>query len=449
MARHSALMVLNHLDRSGQSLDAAMAHLIDEKQSLSRLDRSFVNHLVYGVLRWRRRLDWVIAAFSHVRLDRIEPPVRNLLRLALFQMMFMDRVPVSAAVNTAVELSKSLGEKWVVKYVNALLRKAAAEHAQVPLPDPETDPAAHLAVSRSFPDGMVHRWLERFGLPETTALCDALNRLPPITVRTNTMKTDRETLHRALLVEARAVRETLYSNVGLSFSHPKLPLPNLASYQRGWFQVQDEAAQLVTRLLEPRTGETVMDACAGLGGKTGYLAQLMQNRGRIVAVDVDKDKLARLRSEMMHLGFSIVTTNTRDLDGAVPQPPTRRFDRILLDAPCSGLGVLRRHPDAKWKDALQHLDRHHERQVRFLEHLAPLLKKGGVLLYAVCSMEPEETDRTIAAFLQRRPEFTVQPPAEIGFDNRTGLVSQDGCFRSFPHRHDMDGFFAARLKRMQ
>ncbi len=450
IARHNAFKVLNLVDESQRPLDAVMEEILPEGRFPSKRDRAFIQTIVYGVLRWRGRIDWIIDHFSNVKIQRIDPKVLNALRMGLFQIIFLDRVPASAAVNTSVELTKTVAEPYVVKFVNAILRKAGAAHTDVPFPQFDRDPAASITATQSFPEWLVKRWLKRFGPEECRALCSFINTIPPITVRVNNLRTNREELHRDLAQETESTTATRHAPMGLSFVNPRLPIPKMTTYQKGWFQVQDEAAQLISLFLAPLSGEKIMDACAGLGGKTGHIAQLMENKGRIIAVDKNRKKLGILRSEMMHLGISTVTTRSMDLT-LTPKAGegTPGFDRILLDAPCSGLGVLRRNPDAKWALAKQNLAPFQKRQIDMLTHLAPLLKVNGTLLYTVCSMEPEENEGVVEAFIQKHPGFMVDKEQENIPDTVRPFIDGDGYFRTFPHVHNMDGFFSVRFKRIK
>jgi 16S rRNA (cytosine967-C5)-methyltransferase len=449
IARHNAFKILNLIDESQKPLDVVMEEVMPESRFPSKRDRAFIQTIVYGVLRWQGRIDWIIDHFSNIKLQRIDPKVLNALRMGLFQIIFLDRVPTSAAVNTSVELSKSVAEPYVVKFVNAILRKASSTHTEVPFPQISQNPVASIAATQSFPEWLVERWLKRFGAEECRALCSFINTIPPITVRVNDLRTNRDELQKVMAQEAESATVTRCSPMGLSFVNPKFPIAKMTAYQNGWFQVQDEAAQLISLFLAPRPGERIMDACAGLGGKTGHIAQLMENKGRIIAVDRDRKKLGILRSEMMHLGISTVTTRSLDLERpSEAGNGAPGFDRILLDAPCSGLGVLRRNPDAKWNKAKQNLASFQKRQIEMLTHLAPLLKVDGILLYTVCSMEPEENEAVVEAFVQSHPGFMVEKDPETIPDVIQSVVDRDGYLRTFPHTHNMDGFFSARLKRI-
>ncbi|MFH2219926.1 MAG: 16S rRNA (cytosine(967)-C(5))-methyltransferase RsmB [Pseudomonadota bacterium] len=448
-ARKTALTVLNTLDSHQKTLDCVLDEVIDHDSSFSRRDRALAYALVYGVLRWRGRLDRIVHHFSKTPLHAIDPSVLNILRLGLFQIIYLNRVPDSAAVNTSVEMAKAFSAPWVVRYVNAVLRNAVRGYQNVSFPDMDKNPVSALAAEKSFPEWLIRRWLKRFGSDETVELCDAINTIPPITVRTNVLKIRRDELVNALGTDADNVEPTGTSPVGISFSNPKRPIFEIKSFQKGCFQVQDEAAQLATFLLNPKPGSIVLDACAGLGGKTGHIAQLMKNHGRVVAMDKNKEKLLQLETEMKRLGISIVSSRVHDLDNPPPLDGFEMFDGILLDAPCSGLGVLRRNPDTKWSVSENAFSRHRERQVKFIENLAHLVKPSGVLVYTVCSTEPEENQDVVNVFLDKHPDFAIDNDSTVLPKQARPLVGETGFFWTFPHLNNMDGFFAVRLKRIK
>ncbi|MFC1813645.1 16S rRNA (cytosine(967)-C(5))-methyltransferase RsmB [Thermodesulfobacteriota bacterium] len=446
-ARKTALSVLNTLDKGHRILDSVLDDVLGKDPSFSPRDKGLIYALVYGVLRWRGNLDWIIGHFSKTPLNRIDPGVLNILRIGLFQIKFLSRIPVSAAINTSVEMTKSFAAPWVVGYVNATLRSAAKGYQTVPFPELSEDPVIAIASKKSFPKWLIARWVSRLGIEETLALCDAINTIPPITIRTNSLKSARKKLIKSLEFDAKHIEKTNYSSTGISFSNPKRPISEIKAFEEGWFQVQDEAAQLVTLLLNPQPGETVLDACAGLGGKTGHIAQMMENHGRLVAMDKDEKKLQRLEVEMTRLGVSIVSILPHDLNYPLSGNRVEMFDRILLDAPCSGLGVLRRNPDTKWSMSKKKLSYHKEKQAKFMENLMHLVKPSGVLVYAVCSTEPEENMAVVKDFLNKHSEFAIEKGGMGLPSNANHLIDQDGFLRTFPHLHSMDGFFSVCLKR--
>lgn len=444
-SRITALEILNQLDNGDKTLDILLDHAHQKKKFSYKKDRALLQAIVFGVLRQQKRLDWIIGHYSNIPIVRINPVVLNILRIGLFQIIYLDRIPVSASVNTSVDLTKMFAPVWTVKFVNAVLRNAASSYEAVPFPDPEKDFPESVSVRKSFPKWMIDRWLDRFGEKETEALCDAINTIAPITVRTNSLRTTREKLFKSLESEVGEIWLSPVSADGISFQNPRLVISELIAFRLGWFQVQDEAAQLMTGLLEPRPRETILDACAGLGGKTGHIAQMMKNTGHLVAMDVEKSKLVRLSHDMNRQYVSIVKTHVHDLNEPLKSKPYTVYDRILLDAPCSGIGVLRRNPDAKWRIKPETLDAFGKRQNLFLDNLAPAVKPGGILVYSVCSFEPEETDMVVKTFLERHPEFTLDKPPQAMLELNPPLFSPEGYFRTFPHKHNMDGFFAARF----
>jgi 16S rRNA (cytosine967-C5)-methyltransferase len=448
-ARNTALKVLNTLDRGLQTLDGSLDAITANTNRLSRRDRSLFNTLIYGVLRWRGRLDYIISRFSNIPLKKIEPTVLNILRLGLFQIIYLDRIPDSAAVNTAVELTRKMGALRAAGFVNALLRKAAVNYSDVAFPALKSDPVAFFATAHSLPAWLARRWYQRYNSETLTILCETINTVPPITIRTNTLKATRQQLMLSLEGDVEHISPAPDAPDGIIMKKLKRPIPDLPAFKNGWFQVQDEAAQLVSLLIDPQAGESVLDACAGLGGKTAHLAQLMQNQGNIVAMDKDEKKLQQLGSEMQRLGISIVRPIRHDLYLNPGTELQGGFDRILLDAPCSGLGVLRRNPDIKWKADKAGLKRHARIQKQFLENLVQLVKPDGILVYAVCSVEPEENEVVIEAFLKKHSEFVIDK--NLGKLPKTihSRIEPATGFKTFPLLNHMDGFYFVRLKRIK
>lgn len=445
-ARSGAVRILSELEQGGRTLDTVFDGLEPEIGLADPRDRDLLNALVFGVLRWRGRVDHIIGSFSKIPLGKIDPPVLNILRIAVFQLAFMDRIPASAAVNTAVDIAKSLARPWAAPFVNAVLRKAADGHRTLRPPDPGQDPVHALAVDGSLPEWLAERWIKRHGYPTAAALCDQVNALPPLTLRANTLKTGRDELARALAPDALGTAPTELAPDGLRLEGLRRRIVELEPFRDGWFQVQDEAAQLVSLLLAPCPGETVLDACAGRGGKTGHLAALMRNQGTITAVDQSRVRLAQLEAEMQRLGVGIVSTCEADLAND-PPAPDRAFHRVLLDAPCSGLGTLRRNPDIKWAAEKRNLDRYHRVQVDLLMQAARLTAPGGRLVYAVCSPEPEETVEVVREFLARNDGFGIDTDASGLPEAARALVDTGGFLQTGLQLRYMDAFFAVRLTR--
>jgi 16S rRNA (cytosine967-C5)-methyltransferase len=431
--------------------------LIERELSGGKLqgpDRGLLTELVYGVLRLQGTLDHIVNQFSRQKTERLEQNVLILLRLGLYQIFFLDRVPVSAAVNETVELAKALAPR-AAGFVNAVLRRADRERDEIRYPDRLRDPAAFLAARHSHPTWICARWLEQVGVEEAESLARIMSEAPPMTARTNTLKISRDSLIARLAAEGASAVATRFSPAGLQVAAP-FPLVRLASFQEGFFTIQDESSQLAALFLAPLPGERVLDVCAAPGGKTTHLAQLMENRGAILAGDAAPRKLALIEETARRLGVTIITTIHLDATRPLAEfssdlsarTAAQRFDRVLVDAPCSGLGVLRRNPEGKWWKTPADIAALVGRQKAILHNVAGLLADGGTLLYATCSTAPEENEDVIADFLSKRPDFMLEDLRML-FPEYAELCTATGCFRSWPHRHGMDGFFAARLRKIK
>ena len=414
---------------------------------LSHEDQALAFELVYGVLRHRATLDWQLNAVASRPVHRMPAVVAAILRLGAYQMRYLDRIPVSAAVNEAVKLAKGVkGRDWT-GVVNGILRNV--NRTEVEWPDMAQDPVNGLSVTYSCPDWLTRRWIDRWGLETAEAMCRHTVTIPPLTLRTNVLRCSREQLEARLGEEGYTVSRTPVSPEGLILEKCG-SLQALPVLQEGWCYVEDEAAQLVPLLLDVQPGHRVLDACAAPGGKCSHLAALMRNRGEIVATDPEPRRLKRLQSNLDTLGITCVETvefsheADRDTSWLHAQ---QGFDRILVDAPCSGLGVLRRHPEAKWQKTSAQLDWHGKRQSGILERVAPYLRTGGVLVYSACSTEPEETTQIVSRFCQDHPEFCCESSAGWLPPHAHSLTNPDGDFLTSGFRYNMDGFFAARLRR--
>jgi 16S rRNA (cytosine967-C5)-methyltransferase len=436
--REKALEILCRVE-AGSFADPLLAAA---REHLDGRDSAFVLELVYGVLRQRSHLDWILERFSAQPLSRTDPATRNLLRLGAYQMLFLDKVPVSAAVNTSTEIAKKHGRKS--GYVNGLLRNLDRNRAGIVPPSPD-DPVNRLAILYSHPPWLVRRWLKRFGSEQTETILRENNRPSRLVLRTNVLKTSREALKQSLETEGAELRETDYSPAALEIlSSPGIQ--RLVSYQAGSFMIQDEAAQLVGMMLCPRPGEEVLDACAAPGGKATHLAELMNNSGRLLALESDPLRIEKIAENRDRLGLSIIKPLHADASswsGVI-------FDKILIDAPCSGLGVLRRHPDGRWNKQESTIRERARFQRAILQNCAGLLKPGGALVYATCTTEPEENESIINEFLARTDgNFVLDDPRPFLPEAARLFIDDQGLFRTFPRDPALDGFFAARMTRKQ
>ena len=444
-ARELALKVLKAVEEEGAYANLALNRIL-EKYRPGKLDRAFATELSYGALRSLNTLDWVLAQFIKQPLSSQTSTVRNILRLGVYQLMFMDRVPPSAACNEGAEMARKHGHAGTVKFVNGVLRNVSRRFKEIQFPGLEDNPVEHISLRYSHPAWMVKRWLEEFGPMDTIALCRANNEPAPNTVRTNTLKTTRPELAERLQREGLTVRETAYAPEGLNIEG-FFSLGSLAAFKEGLFQVQDESSMLAGRALAPAPGSTVIDACSAPGGKTTHLAQLMENRGEILAVDIHPHKLALITENCTRLGINIIEGLTGDAR-ELPEKLYNRADFLLVDAPCSGLGVLRRRPDARWRKEPGQLPAIVKLQAEILDGASRCVKEGGVMVYSTCTITREENWGQVEDFLARHPEFEPEDltsllPSEMDFE---GTLAR-GYLQILPHRHGMDGFFIARMRK--
>ena len=410
-------------------------------------DRALAGEIATGTLRWQAAFDHIISGFASRPISKLDREVLVITRLTIFQLLHLDRVPASAAVNDAVSLTRKAGKKSAAPLVNALLRRVSRERNRLPLPlrpDPTDREGAldYLAITLSHPRWLAARWLDRYGFESAEAWEQFNNTPAALTLRASRLETTREALSDALRSAGVETTVTRLAPDGLIVQHGNPLRSPLAG--SGAFVVQEEASQLVTLMTEVQPGETILDACASPGGKTTAMAADMRNTGLIIATDVRGRRIDLLRQTVAASG----ATNIRivQADASRPLPFPAGFDCALLDAPCSGLGTLRRDPDLKWRrseadfPALQALQRN------MLREVAAVLKPGGRLVYSTCSSEPEENEMLIREFTASSDWRVVRPTTlPVGVE---ALITDEGFFRTLPFRDGVEGFFAAVLRRI-
>jgi 16S rRNA (cytosine967-C5)-methyltransferase len=447
-ARAVALDVLLSVERHHVPADDALdrARAPSQAEGLDARDRALTVELVYGVLRHQSTLDWRLDHVATKSMAKLPARVRAALWLGAYQLLHLDRIPPSAAVNESVALIKAGSPGHWPGFVNAVLRALIREPAP-PWPDPAVDPVRALSVRHACPAWLTERWIARFGVQDAEALCHATTVVPPLTIRVNTLRITRDELAARLAESGHAVRPTRVSPVGLILDKCG-PVTELPPFRDGAFYVEDEAAQLIAPILDPRPGELVLDACAAPGGKTTHLAALMHNTGEIIAVDSSAARLRLVEDNCRRLGIAIVRPIRADATVSLPRNLRERlFDRILVDAPCSGLGVLRRHPEGKWRKEAETLQQHQRIQISLLEQTQRLLRPGGVLVYSTCSSEPEENEQVIDQFCSARTEFRRESVAPWLPRQGSSLVTGQGDLSTMGNHDSMDMFFAARLRK--
>lgn len=437
-ARAAALLSLMDVQTGRFPEDA----LDDHGAGLDRRDRALASALVNGVLRRLTRLEWTLRHFLKKPDKPLELIVQTILNLGLFQLLHLDRVPASAAVNESVNLAKAHGPPWSPKVVNGVLRAVTRAER---LPDPASaglPEIERLAIEWSHPLWLVQRWADELGLEETGALLAANNKIPPLTLRVNTARISREEAAALLSGSAERVEPAAFAPGGLLLHNPKGPAPGLPGFTDGLFAVQDEAAQLIGLLARPQPDEMVLDACAGRGGKALSLAAIAEKP--VWGLDPDQTRLLQARLEARRLGLD----NLRLVQGELVKGPPfgpGSFEIVLVDAPCSNLGVIRRRPDVRWLKSASDPARLAQFQTGLLSAAARLVKPGGRLVYAVCTLTPEETSSVTTAFCQGHPDFSLEPAAKYLPASARSLIGPEGALRTWPHKHGADGFYAAVL----
>lgn len=444
--RELAVEILLKVEKKNAYADILLDHSL-KKASLSSRDRALLTQLVYGALRWRGRIDWYLSQFLHRSLSGTNAYIRNLLRLTLYQLLFLDKVPDYAAVNEGVELAKRHGGARAGGLVNGVVRRILREKDKLPDPDPKDDAILYLSVRWSHPDWLVKKWLGYFGREETESLLKANNQESPLTLRANRLKGDRESLREKLRAGGFNAAPTRWSPQGIQLKSAGAA-DQLPGFQEGFFQVQGEASQLIGYLVDPQPGERVLDACAAPGGKTTHLAELMGDNGELIVTDISVKGLEKLKHNVQRLGLISVrpfaVDVSRGLTGALALP----YDRILVDAPCSGLGTLRSHPEAKWQKDERDIRRLSKLQKKIVRRLSSYLKPGGILVYATCTLTREENEGVVEDFLDHERGFVLDNARDTLPREAKHMVSGK-YFLALPHKHNTDGFFAARMRKVK
>jgi len=447
MPRNLALKTLKNVDGAPGQAERRLESLFSQNPRLSERDRALTVHLVQGVLRWRIRLDWILKQFVRFPFKKIDPQVLNILRLALFQILFLDRVPESAAVNEAVKQSRKMGKKHVVKFVNGILRQICREKDRLPYPLFENEPSLYASVYYSYPMWLVQKWTRELGQDMALQVMKAGNEIPGLTIRANTLRTTRQALLNRLGEEGVEGRAVDFAPEGIELTHFKGAVSRLDAYKAGLFQVQGEAAQICAHLLSPGGVDVVADVCAGLGGKSTHLAELMGDRGRVLALDTSLARLRGLKQNTKRLGIGSVFPVAADVTAPLffLRDPVRK---IMVDGPCSGLGVISKHPDTKLTKKEDDIKRLAMIQKSILSRSCQALCRDGEMLYVTCTISKEENEAVVESFLRENKGMALQdlrrriPP--WGLD----LVDENGFLKTFPHLHGMEGFFAALFRKI-
>ena len=439
--RTCAFVALRSVHR-GAYADAALDRVL-RQGDLSAVDRRLITELVYGSVRRQGTLDALIDQLGKKKAHQQPPDLRTILHLGLYQLRYLNQIPDAAAVNSTVGLAKENGFSGLSGFVNGLLRQyiRLAEKSADPLQVSE-NPVERLSVLYSYPTWIVEVWLEQLGLPETEQLCEWLNQPPVIDLRVNPLRTTIEQVESALQSSGVLVRRVPHLPQALRLIGSTGAIQNLPGFSEGWWTVQDSSAQLVGHLLDPQPGEVVIDACAAPGGKTTHIAELMGDKGTVWACDRAASRLRKLKENTERLQLQSIQIHVGDSRSS---QFNNLGDRVLLDVPCSGLGTLHRHADARWRQSKESIQELSLLQAELLSQVSDWVKPGGVLVYATCTLHPLENEAVIQTFLHSHQSWGIDLPI-INFP-APGLATAKGAVEVWPHRHQMDGFFMIRLRK--
>jgi 16S rRNA (cytosine967-C5)-methyltransferase len=439
---------------------ASIASVVDSafgRYAIDGRERRQVNGLVYGVIRWQRQLDWVLNQFINPRFQ-LDTRHRNILRLGAFQLLHLDGIPAHAAIYETVQLAtshlrRSSGGQKTAGFINAVLRSVQRKGATLAYPPLDTNPTEHIGISLSYPTWLIKQWLQTRGVSWTLAFCRASNQIAPLALRVNSLLTQREEVCQSLEMKGLPVTLSKMAPDGIALENRTITAFDAAGeltlkdiLNRNDIYVQDESAMLVAHLLSPEDAGLIVDLCAAPGGKTTHLAHLMRNTGKIIAVDVSAEKMRLLQKNCRRVDARNVETRVMDATKA-DLGFIKTADAVLIDAPCSGFGTLRRHPDIRWNKTLEQVRTLSELQYNLLKNAATHIKPGGILVYSTCSIEPIENEKVIQRFLAKFPMYTIENARRFLPDVPASAITPEGFVQTFPHEHGVDGAFVARLRK--
>jgi 16S rRNA (cytosine967-C5)-methyltransferase len=439
--REVALDILLRIEQN-QAYSNLLLNQSIKREQLNDKDVGLLTEIVYGTIQRKNTLDYYLSQFVKGGLKKLDPWVHVLIRLSLYQIIYLDRVPERAVVHEAVELAKKKGHKGISAMVNGTLRSFIREG--IPTLDKVNDPIEKMSIELSHPAWLVERWIEQFGVEKTIAICE-VNSIPPIvTARVNKLMS--EDINNVI---EQLAQEGVTAEIGdLSADAIKIKsgsLPNTKLYKEGWLTIQDESSMVVARALDPKPGDKVLDSCAAPGGKTTHIAERMTNQGEVHALDLHEHKITLIEEQAKRLKLSIIKTIATDSRRANEIFAGESFDCILVDAPCTGLGVIRRKPDIKWQKKAEDIESIAAIQVDILQAVAPLLKKGGRLVYSTCTLDAVENQLVVKRFIEENSDFQLDISLKERLPEKLEDFCDGGMMQLLPSDFQTDGFFIASL----
>jgi 16S rRNA (cytosine967-C5)-methyltransferase len=443
-AREVALKILYDVNEKQAYSNISLNRYIEENK-LSDPDRGLVSEIVYGTLKWKLTIDYIIEQHSNVKLKKLSPWILNILRLGIYQLLYADRIPESAAVNESVTLAKRYGHSASSGYVNAVLRNVARKGLDIRFPDDKQDVVKYLSVKYSHPEWLVKKWTQEYGRDFAESLLKSNNQIPAFSIRVNLLKTTKDELKASLEEKGYKVLPGKYINEALIIENPAAFM-HTDSFKQGHFMVQDESSMLVSRILAPEPGDVVVDVCSAPGGKASHMAEMMNNKGRVIARDIFDHKVKMICDNAARLGIGIIEPEIFD-SAVFDDRLSEKADKVLVDAPCTGLGILRRKPEIRWSREIEDLESILNIQYRILYASSGYVKPGGMLVYSTCTINREENENMVGRFLENNQEFSLTDINALIPVELKPAASVKGCVQTYPNTNDIDGFFIAKLQK--
>lgn len=446
-ARETALKVIYKIDKENSYSNIVLNEFLKNDKTLNNKDVGLISEIVYGVTTWKLTLDEIIKKYSKIKLNKISPWILNILRMSIYQIIFLDKIPKSAAVNEGVNLAKRYGNKGSVGFTNAVLRKITKNDYEKLFN--EKDEIKKVSKTMSMPECIIKELLkDGLDIKQVVDICKSSNIHPNVTIRVNNLKTNKEELKEKLLEEKIEFQDGILDD--FLILKKVRNLENLKLFQEGYFTVQDEAAGLTALILNPKKGDNVLDACSSPGGKTTYMAEIMQNSGKIEAWDIHEHRTKLVKNAANRLKINIIETKVNNASKENNQY-LEKFDKILLDVPCLGIGVLKRKPDIKWQKKVEDIKEISKVQSQILETCSKYLKPGGTLVYSTCSILKEENDKVIEKFLKNNSNFEVK---KIELDEKNGENYFEKYLKNKEYlqvyqNEKTDGFFICKLAKIR
>ncbi len=406
-------------------------------------DKALITEIVYGIIKYKITIDYIIRQYSRIKKERISIWILNILRMGIYQLIYLDRIPESAAVNESVKLAKRYGHKGSVAYVNGILRAISRNKDNIKFPDKQKDEVGYLTIKYSHPQWLVKRLLKQYGFTFTEELCIANNEIPQLNIRVNTLKTSTKELTKHLQQIGIKVKQGDYCQEALIIDSSG-SIEELEAFKNGYFQVQDQGSMIVSKILDPKEGESILDVCCAPGGKLSHIAQIMKDTGKLIGWDIYEHKIDLTLKTLERLAINNTQVKLQDAR-KINKDLKEKFDKVIVDAPCSGLGIIRRKPDIKWNKSNETIEEITKIQKTILDTASKYVKPGGSLVYSTCTILDEENIQIIKNFIKDNPAYTLENVEGYLDEKIKKSTAKDGYIQLFPHIDGTDGFFICKL----